>query len=75
MQQKVAKELIIYMLIFVTLALLMHLDLFTEPVSRFSTMLERENFYHPLVYTSIVYIVILFFRLFIKYISVILNKL
>ena len=74
MQKRVIKELLLFTLILTVLTLIMHSDLLTDPVSRFSTMSERENFYHPFIYTSIVYFTVLFMRLLTLSLKTLINK-
>ena len=74
MQRVFTKELIIYIVIFVILGLIMHPDLLDNFSSRFSTMIERKNFFHPLVYTFIVYFFVIFFRFIAKNVVLLINK-
>jgi len=74
MKRVLTKELTIYVVLFVLLALLMHPDLLETPSSRFSLMLERENFYHPLLYSFILYVLLYIFRFISKKIVLLFNK-
>jgi len=56
MQVKVIREMVIYTILLVTLALLMHPDLLSTPTQRISLFQDRQNYFHPLLYTFIVYI-------------------
>lgn len=62
MRKKVIREGAIYALLLVTLALLMHPDLLSDPAARFSLMQGRENYLHPLFYTALIYLIVLMLR-------------
>jgi len=62
MKKKVIKEIVIFCLIALALTLAIHPDLLYAPYPRVMHMNERENFLHPLVYTAIVYTIILIVR-------------
>jgi len=74
MRRVLTTELIIYIVIFVALSMLMHQDLFLSFSDRFNTVLDRKNYFHPFVYTFLVYIFILILRFFIKNVASLLNK-
>ena len=74
MRRVLIKELIIYIVIFVILSILLHPDLLENFSDRFDSMLRRENFFHPLIYTFIVYIFILIIRFFSRKIAVFIKK-
>ena len=56
------KEFLYYLITLLVLALIMHIDLLSDPLSRLQTMHEKENYFHPFLYSFIVYAVILAFR-------------
>ncbi|MHC3995301.1 hypothetical protein ACXWTF_10770 [Thiomicrolovo sp. ZZH C-3] len=56
------REGAIYLLLLITLSLLLHPDLLSDPAARFSQMLGRENYFHPLLYALPVYLIVLLFR-------------
>ena len=58
----IKKELIIYMGIFLLLALLSHSDLLSDPLSRFQMLYNKGNYFHPFLYTFIIYSVLFIFR-------------
>lgn len=66
MIKKIRKELLIYLALLVVLALFQHPDLLSSPLTRLNFMLNRQNYFHPLLWTFIVYILIGFVRLVIS---------
>ncbi len=70
----VKKEFLYYFIIFVVLALIMHSDLLSNPSSRLENMQEKENYFHPFLYSFIVYTVILILRTIINFTSKIFEK-
>jgi len=62
MRKKVIREGAIFALLLVTLALLMHPDLLSDPSARFAQMQSRENHLHPLLYAALMYLIVLIFR-------------
>jgi hypothetical protein len=62
----VIRETAIFMLLLVTLALLMHPDLFGNPGQRIALMQERDVYTHPLLYTALIYIILLLLRLIVR---------
>jgi len=56
------RELIIYLLMLLALALIMHIDLLSDPSARLVAMQEKDNYTHPLLYSFVVYAVILILR-------------
>ena len=59
MQEKfklfIKKEVLYYVLTFIVLALIFHIDLLSDPLSRFELMNAKENYSHPFFYALIVY--------------------
>ena len=74
MIKKIKLELIYFIVILVILALLQHSDLLTSPLDRLETMTQKQNYFHPLLWTSIVYAVVGAMRLIVKYILYLKNK-
>jgi len=74
MKSIVIREMTIYVILLVALALLMHPDLLSNPTERFSLMQERKNYFHPLVYTFIIYLFLLIVRFIVKKIVVFFKK-
>ncbi len=58
----IKREIFYYLLTLVLLTLIMHIDLLSDPLSRFEAMQEKGNYSHPFIYTFIVYGVLLIFR-------------
>ena len=58
----IKKEILIYVVMFFVLALVMHIDLLSDPSSRFQLMNDKENYSHPFLYTFIVYSVLFVIR-------------
>ena len=56
------REIFVYLAMLVVLALLSHSDLLSNPSQRFQLMIERENYFHPLLYTFILYSIIFILR-------------
>lgn len=57
------KELIIYALLLLVFTFLVHPDMLSNPASRFDIMKSRANFAHPLLYTGVLYFIILVIRM------------
>lgn len=57
------KEFLIYCAIVILSAFILHPDLLTDPEARLTTMSERSNYYHPLLFGLGIYLVIGLFRL------------
>lgn len=58
----IKKEALYYLLTLVVLALIMHIDLLSDPFARFETMQEKENYSHPFLYAFIVYSILFIVR-------------
>lgn len=58
----IKKELLVYLVILVLLAVVSHADLLSNPLLRFEKMFEKENYFHPLLYAFVVYSLILIVR-------------
>jgi hypothetical protein len=74
MIKKTTTELVYFLAILLVLSLLQHSDLLTSPFGRIDLMVEKGNFFHPLLWTSLIYILIGFVRLIIKYIVFLKNR-
>ena len=70
----VKKEFLYYLIILVILALIMHIDLLSDPLLRFDTMKEKENYFHPFFYSFIVYSIILLLRSIINLLAKLFKK-
>jgi len=68
------KELLIYLSTLLALALIMHIDLLSDPSARLQAMQEKENYTHPLLYSFVVYTVILILRKTIDFITGLFEK-
>ncbi len=44
----------------------MHPDLLSAPLDRFTHMFERQNYFHPLLYAFVLYIMLMLLRLIIR---------
>lgn len=62
MRRRLIRETGIFVALLMALALLMHPDLLSAPGERLTLMGERENYLHPLFYTTIVYGVLALLR-------------
>lgn len=74
MIKRIISELAYFFGIVVVLAFLQHPDLLLSPLTRFNLMLDKENFFHPLLWSSAVYIFIGLFRLIIAAIKYLKKK-
>lgn len=70
----IRNELIYFLLILLVLALLQHSDLLHSPLERIDLMIGKENYLHPLLWTSAVYITIGLLRAIVKYLLYLKNK-
>ena len=73
-KRAIKKEVLYYLLTLLALALIMHIDLLSDPLSRLNTMQEKGNYSHPFLYSFIVYGVILVIRKAIDFIVGIFEK-
>ncbi len=74
MIKKIRNELLYFIAILVVLALVLHSDLLTSPLARLELMHSKENYTHPLLWTSIVYLVLGVIRLIIEFFSYLANR-
>ena len=58
----IKKELFIYLLMFFILTLLIHSDLLGNPSSRFEMMYKKGNYFHPFLYSFVIYSVLFIVR-------------
>lgn len=70
----IKKEFFYYMLTLIALALIMHIDLLSDPSARLTTMQEKGNYFHPFLYSLIIYGVILVVRKIIDFIVGLFQK-
>jgi hypothetical protein len=56
------KEFMYYLLTLLILTLIAHSDLLSDPFARFNLMQEKENYFHPILYSLVIYSVILIIR-------------
>ena len=70
----IKKEALIYLATLLILALIMHIDLLSDPFSRLSSMQEKENYFHPFLYSFIIYTIILILRKIIDFIMSLFEK-
>jgi len=68
------KEALYYLLTILILALIMHIDLLSNPLARFELMQEKGNYSHPFIYSFVIYSVILILRKIIDFIMGIFEK-
>ena len=73
-KQVLKRELLIYLLMLLALALIMHIDLLSDPSARFEAMQEKDNYTHPLLYSFVVYAVILILRKTIDFVTGLFQK-
>jgi len=70
----IKKEALYYLLTLLALALIMHIDLLSDPFERFETMHEKGNYFHPFLYSFIVYGIILIIRKIIDFVMGLFKK-
>jgi len=70
----IKKEVLFYLLTLLVLALIMHIDLLSDPSSRFQTMHEKGNYSHPFLYSFIIYSTFLIIRKTIDFVTGIFEK-
>jgi len=58
----IKREILFYLAILFVLALILHSDLLTDPSSRFQLMYKKGNYFHPFLYSFVVYIILLIIR-------------
>ncbi len=68
------KEFLYYLLTLLILALIMHIDLLSDPLARLSQMHEKGNYSHPFLYSFVIYITILILRKAIDFVMGIFEK-
>ena len=73
-KKTIKKEILFYLLTLLVLALLMHIDLLTDPFARLQTMQEKGNYSHPFVYSFVIYFIILVLRKIIDFITGLFEK-
>ena len=74
MIKKIKTELIYFSVLLIILALLMHPDLLSSPLDRLQLMSEKENYFHPLLWASLIYMAIGLIRLIFKYLFYLKNR-
>jgi len=70
----IKKEIFYYLLTLLILALIMHIDLLSDPSSRLQMMQDKENYTHPFLYSFVVYFIILVLRKTIDFVAGIFTK-
>ena len=68
------RELLYYLLTLLVLALIMHIDLLSDPSARLTMMQEKENYFHPFIYAFIIYSVIFILRKIIDFVTGLFEK-
>lgn len=74
MRQRIKIELIVYFITLAAVAVFMHPDLLSDPASRFSHMLERQNYFHPFIYSFIIYLLAGLLRVIVIAVKKIIQK-
>ena len=70
----IKREALIYIAMLLVLTLVMHIDLLSNPASRFEIMVEKGNYSHPFLYTFIIYSIILIIRKILDFIIGLFEK-
>lgn len=70
------KEVVIFVIIFIALALLWHTDLLTSPAARFNALMESRtvSVWHPFIWSGILYFFAGTIRLFLALIHKLQNR-
>ena len=68
LKKALLRELLYYLLTLFVLALIMHIDLLSDPSARLAMMQEKENYSHPFIYAFVIYIVIFILRKIIDFV-------
>ena len=74
LKKALIKEILYYFLTLLVLALIMHIDLLSDPLGRVAIMQEKENYSHPFIYAFVVYIIIFIVRKIIDFITGLFGK-
>lgn len=74
MLKQIKIEILYFVAILLGLALMQHSDLLTSPLARVNLMIEKGNYLHPILWTSVLYIVIGFIRVIVGYIFKLRSK-
>jgi hypothetical protein len=67
MKKVLLREMAIYAVLLLTMALLMHPDLLTDPSQRMAVLQDRGNYLHPLVYAGVLYALIGIIRIAVRF--------
>ena len=70
----IKKEFFIYLAMLLVLALISHGDLLSSPSERFKIMVEKENYFHPFLYTFILYSILFIIRKLLDFILGLFEK-
>jgi len=70
----IKREALIYIVMLLVLAIIMHMDLLSNPSSRFETMVEKGNYSHPFLYTFILYSILFIIRKILDFIIGLFEK-
>jgi len=73
-KSSIKRELLYYVITLIVLALIMHLDLLSDPLFRFEGMQSKGNYSHPFVYSFIIYFIILIIRKIIDFLTGMFQK-
>lgn len=68
------REILYYLITLLVLSIIMHMDLLTDPASRFEAIQAKENYFHPFLYAFIVYGIMFVLRKIIDFIVGIFQK-
>jgi len=68
------KEVLIYLVVVLLSALIIHPDLISDPVARFEKMIARADYYHPLLFGLGIYLFIGAIRLLVKWIKKLIKR-
>jgi len=66
MQKALVREGIYFLVLLFVLAFLIHPDLLSSPMQRVNAALESGNYFHPLLYTGVLFVLLFIFRFVFK---------
>jgi len=70
----VKREVLIYLTMLFILSLVMHSELLSNPLLRFQMMQNKANYFHPFLYTFLIYSILFIFRTILDFILGLFEK-
>ncbi|NPA65849.1 MAG: hypothetical protein GXO11_03105 [Epsilonproteobacteria bacterium] len=66
MQKALVREGVYFLVLLFVLALLIHPDLLSSPMERIDAAIESGNYFHPLLYTGVLFSIFFILRFIVK---------